>query len=134
MTLRKWLTLIYIGLIIGIIIIADQGEYKYLLRWAYAIPFGDKVGHFFLVGILAGLINLWWECARWQWRLFSLLKGSVIVATIMTLEEFSQYFIKTRTFDLGDLGCDYVGIFIFGYFALRCCQQETEQHKLKRID
>jgi VanZ family protein len=56
---------------------------------------------------------------------FALLKGSVIVATIMTLEEFSQYFIKTRTFDLGDLSCDYVGIFVFGYLALWACRKKV---------
>ncbi len=125
MTRLKVLILMYVVLIIGVIVLVDQGDYQYLLRWVYLIPFGDKVGHFFLVGFLAALANLWWDCACWQVGKFSLLKGSVIVATIMTLEEFSQYFIKTRTFDLGDLSCDYVGIFVFGYLALWACRKKV---------
>lgn len=123
MTRLRVLILLYVALIIGVIVLVDQGDYQYLLRWVYQIPFADKVGHFFLVGFLAMLANLWWECARWQVGAVTLLKGSVIVATIMTLEEFSQYFIKTRTFDLGDLSCDYVGIIVFSYVALWACRQ-----------
>jgi VanZ family protein len=45
------------------------------------------------------------------------LKGSLIVAVIVTLEEFSQLFLHNRGFSLVDLAADYVGIILFGQLA-----------------
>ena len=50
------------------------------------------------------------------WKL-NLLVGSLIVALVVTLEEFSQLFIQYRSFDLTDLLFDYAGIFLFGQLA-----------------
>jgi VanZ family protein len=41
----------------------------------------------------------------------------LIVLAIVTAEEFSQIFIRGRTFDAGDLLADATGIFIFGEIA-----------------
>ena len=38
---------------------------------------------------------------------------SAIVLTFAALEEFSQYWIPSRTFDLWDLGADFVGVILF---------------------
>jgi VanZ family protein len=35
----------------------------------------------------------------------------------VTLEEFSQLYLRFRSFDLVDLFFDYVGIFLFGQLA-----------------
>ncbi len=43
--------------------------------------------------------------------------GSLIVALVVMLEEFSQLFIRYRSFDLTDLLFDYAGIFHFGQLA-----------------
>jgi len=51
----------------------------------------------------------------------------LIVVVIMTLEEFSQAFVSSRTFDLIDLTADYVGIICFSYLALWI-------HKKDKID
>ena len=78
----------------------------------------DKVGHFLLFGSLAFLLNMAFNCRRY--RLFDkeVLFGSMIVICVVALEEISQIFIATRTFDITDLMYDGMGIFLGGYLAV----------------
>jgi VanZ family protein len=39
--------------------------------------------------------------------------GAIIVLIFATIEECSQYYIPSRTFDLGDLLADFVGVVLF---------------------
>jgi len=83
----------------------------------YILPFGDKLGHFILIGLLALIVNLTWRCAQFKCFQWHLLKGSTLVFVIVFLEELSQIFIASRTFDLGDLMFDCLGIWVAGYLA-----------------
>ncbi|HEX8772375.1 MAG TPA: VanZ family protein [Pyrinomonadaceae bacterium] len=113
----KWLTGLYFLLLSVIVFLADQKRFQPLFRRVRELPYGDKLGHLILMGTLSFLLNMALSC-RWVrvWKV-EILKGSLIVAVIVTLEEFSQIFVKYRTFDLGDLFFDYVGIFFFGMLA-----------------
>lgn len=42
-----------------------------------------------------------------------LLKTSLFLGALVTLEEISQLFLVNRTFSLVDLAADYAGIFLF---------------------
>lgn len=75
------------------------------------------MGHFLLMGLLAFTVNLSLKGEKFTLSRFSVLKGSFIVFIIVTLEEYSQIFFTERTFDLGDLMSDYLGIFLFGQGA-----------------
>lgn len=112
----RLLAALYIVLLVVIIFIAD-GQYSHLLHPIRGIPYGDKISHFLLMGFLSLLVNLSLSCARFRVLGIYILKGSLIVALLVTLEEFSQLFIKYRTFDLVDLLSDYLGIFLFGRIA-----------------
>lgn len=114
----RWLTIGYITFILLVIIAADMGQLNFLIRWIHSIPYGDKLGHFLLVGMLAFVINLNWKVARFRWSWGSILKGSLIVSILITLEEFSQLFISYRHFDLGDLVSNYLGILLLGHLAI----------------
>ena len=119
----KIITAIYILILLGIIFLADFRGTQYLLNFVGNIPYGDKIGHFGLMGIFSLLINLVLQARTVQvWKLRYLL-GSLIVLAIVTLEEFSQKFIRGRTFDLSDLIFDYLGIFIFGEIARLICKK-----------
>lgn len=113
----KQLTILYALLLMLIIGLANKGYYTYIFQWIREIPYGDKIGHFILIGLLSLLVNLSLKCAHFKIGSWFLLKGSLFVLIVVTLEEFSQLWIETRTFDLGDLGCDYLGILVFGYLA-----------------
>ena len=108
-------TFIYLILIGLIITLANQGLLS--VQWLRQLPYGDKLGHFILIGGLSFLVNLSFKCPYWRWRGVLILKACVYVALLISLEEFSQYFIPQRSFDLGDLAANYAGILCFGYAA-----------------
>ena len=113
----KILTVCYVLILAGIIFVADRKSTQYLLNFIGNIPYGDKLGHFFLMGFFSFLLNLSLNCRK-VWRI---LLGSLIVATVVTIEEISQIFVRGRTFDLSDLIFDFLGILIFGELARLIC-------------
>ncbi len=90
---------------------ADAGQLPIFITHLYNFKNGDKVGHFVLMGSVAFLITL---AMPKNGRLYGLL----ILAALLTLEEFSQLFFKTRTFSLLDLACSLSGVGVFGYLSL----------------
>ena len=114
----KWLAVIYVLFLVLLVFLADQKQYQFLFRFVRQTPYGDKVGHFVLMGLFSLILNLALSCGKIRLGAFSLLAGSMVVAVIVTLEELSQIFVRYRTFDLVDLIFDYTGIFLFGQLAL----------------
>ena len=113
----KWITAIFIIALLLIVLVADLGYGPSVFSFLNLIPGGDKTGHFILMGMLSFFINLCLNASRVRIFSVSFLKGSLIVIAIVTLEEFSQLFLKFRGFSLVDLLFDYIGILIFGYLA-----------------
>jgi len=113
----KILCTVYIFILAGIVVLADIRETQFLFNFIRRLPFGDKVGHFFLMGMFSFVVNLALSArTTGVWKLRYML-GSVIVLAIVTVEEFSQIFVRGRTFDAGDLAADAAGILLFGEAA-----------------
>lgn len=104
----------------GLVVLADSGHGGWLFALAGRIPAGDKLGHFLLFGTLSCLLNGHWRGKTL--RLFgrTALWGSTLIMAVVTLEECSQVFFRSRTFDLLDLTADAVGIW-FGGRLVRAC-------------
>ena len=81
------------------------------------IPAGDKLGHFLLMGSLSLIVNLLLQMKTISFAGQRILWGSLLVAVIVSTEEFSQMYIPSRTFSLLDLVADYAGILLFGRLA-----------------
>jgi VanZ family protein len=114
----KWLAVVYVLILVLIVFLADQKAYQFLFRPIRNMPYGDKAGHFILMGLFSLILNTALSCKTVRaWKL-NLLMGSLIVAMVVTLEEFSQLFIRYRSFDPVDLMFDYAGILLFGRFAV----------------
>ena len=114
----KILTAIYIFILAVIVFVADVRGTNFF-AFIKLLPYGDKIWHFCLAGMLSFLVNLVLSAKTFQiWKVNYLL-GSLIVLAIVTLEEFSQIFIRGRSFDKFDLAADYLGIFVFGEIARR---------------
>ena len=96
---------------------ADAGVGGRFWDFVRVIPLGDKVGHFVLFGALSFLVN-WILFAR-TWRIgpVSILKGSAVLFAIVFIEELSQLFFASRTFDWLDVLADALGIFGCGLLA-----------------
>ena len=118
-----WITIGFIILLIGIVIGANIGFRGF--RAFYTVPGGDKLGHFLLIGTLAFLVNASLGARRTRIGPLQPLLGSLLVALVVTAEEFSQIFLVHRSFDLLDLTADFVGILILGRLAAFLSQKEN---------
>ena len=114
----KRLLFFYALFLVLIIILADSGQAIFFFSTLAQIPWGDKIGHFFLMGVMAYLLTLATNAERLTICGKSLMKGPFWLAVVVTLEEISQIWLANRGFSLWDLGFDYLGIIAFSYLAL----------------
>lgn len=121
----KWVAGIFTLIIILIIIAADLGLGPFIFTFLNSIPGGDKTGHFVLMGILSFVVNLSLNVSKVRIFSIDVLKGSLIIAVAVTVEEFSQLFLEFRGFSLVDLFFDYAGIVIFGWLAERLVRMKS---------
>lgn len=103
--------------VILIIALADTESARWFFLWVESHHGTDKAGHFFLIGGMAFFLNAALGCRRVDWMGTRWLTGSLVVATVFTLEEISQIWIPSRHFDFGDLAADFAGILLFGWLA-----------------
>ncbi len=116
----KWLAIFFTLFIILIIVLADAGFLANCVGFIYKVPFGDKAGHFILYGILALLVNLaLFRLRPDQSRIRLTVKCGLTLALLIGLEEFSQRYFSTRTFDLLDLTFSYLGVLCFSWAAIK---------------
>jgi len=98
-----------------IIYAANTGNSLPVENYLRSIAYGDKLAHFMLFGFLSFLINLALGAKHFRVGRFSVYRGSMLVGAMALLEELSQQFIQTRTFEYYDLLADFSGI---AFFAL----------------
>ena len=122
----KWLAIIFGLFILTIILLADLGKLGFLYS-LYDFPYGDKVGHFILYGILTLLIDLTLLPSSAQKSSSTILPSrrrvavrvGLFLAIAITVEEFSQQYFSNRTFDMIDLGASFLGVMFFSWLALK---------------
>ena len=128
----KWLTVAYIMLLVSVMTILDfellptprNLVKKYApdtfvaVHFPQRLPYDDKLAHFFLVGALALLVNLSLSLSQVTIRKIKILKGSLVLLVLVTLEEFSQMLFPARSFSWFDLFANYAGILCFGRAAI----------------
>lgn len=105
--------------IVWLIFQADMDKDNLFMTIAHEIPYGDKIGHFLLFGILALLINKalnYRMIRRYNIRLYL---GSVIVFVFAFCEECSQLAFETRKFDVVDMLFDLFGIGLLSSISCR---------------
>lgn len=114
--LFKGITVVFILFISWIIYSADTGKQNIVFNIIEDVPYGDKLGHFFLFGILTLLLNIALKYRRFKyWQKLPL--GTFLVILVVLLEELSQGFLPNRTLDIMDLIADALGILTFTYIS-----------------
>lgn len=113
--LTKYLAVIFFIFILWIIYLANTGKQSIFFDLVDATPYGDKIGHFFLFGILTLFLNVATRLKAYKIWNFNFYSGTSLVISFVVLEELSQAFITTRNFDFTDLFSDLLGIFVFTY-------------------
>ena len=110
--LFQGITVVFLLFIFWIIYSADTGGKNIFFKFVNYLPFGDKLGHFFLFGILTLLLNT--SLKYKQVKLYIKLPlGTVLVSLFVIIEELSQAFFPNRTLDITDLIADGLGILLF---------------------
>ena len=131
--LRIILPLGFFIFIAFIIYLADTANHNFAFNLIGHIPYGDKLMHGVLYGVMALFLNfglnyksIGVRCPLYHFvslrkkvdtrPLIHMQLGAVIVLVFATIEEISQYWLPSRTFDLFDLLADFVGVILFSFW------------------
>lgn len=97
--------------VLWILYLANTKGNSVFFDFVGAIPYGDKVGHVGLFGFLTFVVILGTRFKSFYWNKFRIYYGAFGVISFVIIEEFTQLFIASRTFDFIDLAADSIGIF-----------------------
>lgn len=101
------------GFVVWMIYIANTGGNSVFFDIVRTTRDGDKIGHFFLYGLLALGCNITLKFRTVGRFPFCIYWGSLAVGLFTLAEEFSQAFLPHRTLDARDLYADAAGILCF---------------------
>ena len=105
--------------LLWIIYLADTGQQNILFDLAKSVPYGDKIGHVAIFGFFTTIVNFALKFQSANIGRARIYRGTLFIAIFAVLEEMSQSFISTRSFDLLDLSADATGI-ILATLICRC--------------
>lgn len=91
---------------------ANTGQNTIFFDLVKKTPYGDKLGHLVLFGVLTLGLIVGAGFRGVQCGVIKLYYGALAVTLFAIVEEVSQAFIPSRTFDLGDLTMGLVGIVV----------------------
>lgn len=135
--MSKAVTLVFFAFIQVIIYLANTGYNCPAFDYVRGLPYGDKLTHFALFGLLTLVLNFALKFEIFSIVRFKVYIGTIAVAVFVLLEEFSQMLFPARSFDVNDLVADSVGIVFFTiltYAAGRTqCRQNSRKTALIRL-
>ncbi len=111
--LARTSTVLFFIFILWVISMANTGEDSVFFELVASMPYGDKLGHFCLFGLLTLGSNVAFKFNTISLGKFNIYKGTFFVIIFVVLEELSQGFISSRSMDVVDLLADSVGISVF---------------------
>ena len=115
--MTKYLAFAFAAVLLVICVSATFGWAEPVFAFVRRVPNSDKAAHFLLLGTMSLLWNLALDCRRVRIGRFTPLKASSILYVLVTIDEFSQIWISTRSFSWLDLASNYLGIAVFGWLA-----------------
>ncbi|NOZ91495.1 MAG: trypsin [Epsilonproteobacteria bacterium] len=117
--LRVILPLGFFIFISFIIYLADTADYNFAFRVIGHIPYGDKIMHGLLYGVMALLLNYGLDFKSYKFLGFNMQIGAIVVLTFAGLEEITQYWLPSRTCDVWDFVADVAGVLIFSILGAK---------------
>jgi VanZ family protein len=101
---------VFAAVLVGVITLADLDRLG-PLHVVYEFRYGDKAGHFFMLGTMAFLVDLaLLELLRRANPYLLVLLAGLTVATLTSMEEVSQFWMPKRSPDVFDVMASYAGI------------------------
>ena len=108
----RWSAVVYGLFLILIVFTANTGIEHPGSVLVRNLPWGDKLGHIVLFGVLTFVVNLALRCRTIGVGRLAVPLGSLLVAVVVVIEELSQGLFDRRNLDAGDLAADAIGIII----------------------
>lgn len=96
--------------ILWIIYLANTGGKSIFFELVGAVPHGDKLGHMGLFGCLTLLAIFGSKFRTFSCGKINIYYGAAVVLVFVLIEEISQAYIPSRTFEFVDLIADSIGI------------------------
>jgi VanZ family protein len=108
------LALAYAAVLAATVAAANSGHLPSFAQYIHDLPGGDKVLHFLMFGTLALVANLALIANGKRQLARAIVTGCLIAAIVATVEEFTNQFVLSRDWSLGDLTANYLGILCIG--------------------
>ena len=103
--------------ILWVIYLANTGQQSIFFELVRLIPYGDKIAHLILFGLLTLFANLASGFRVFSVGIKNVFWGTAAVFVFVTIEELSQHFIPSRALDIYDYGADMLGILLFTWIS-----------------
>lgn len=103
--------------ILWVIYLANTGQESVFFDLSKQIPYGDKVVHLTLFGLLTLCANLVSKFSTFSIGQKKIFWGTAAVFIFVTLEELSQHFLPARTLNIYDYAADMLGILLFTWIS-----------------
>ena len=133
--MKRWIPfVVWLLLVAAIIICADRSLARPLFDFVARHSGSDKLGHLFLIGTLTFTLNYALRARTVPLKCCHVQLGGLIVAAVMTIEEFSQIWIPSRSFDLLDLTANYIGILCAGWLTRRFVRSNSAMTSKQSIE
>lgn len=105
----------FAAFILAIIYLKNNSMAPRFFGFFAALSYHDKIGHFVLMGILSFLtVTVFSSRKRREPQLGASLRILLFLCLLITLEEFPQIFVESRTFSLSDLFFSLAGALLLG--------------------
>lgn len=98
--------------VVMLTLIANLGYANQVFGFLKYVPGRDITGHFVLYGVLGFAATAGIARSRWATIPKARAIMTTVLATLITLEEFSQALIATRTFSFLDLSASLAGVLL----------------------
>jgi VanZ family protein len=114
----------------ALLVMVDFGALRDIALYVNHTFLLDKAVHFAMFGVLALLANATLLHRFRPRAVAAIATGSIIVLVLSTLEEISNSLVAFRTYSLGDLTANYLGIICLGILPLLAWQRsQTEMRR-----
>lgn len=124
----KFIAILFFILLCCIEFMANTGQDMIVINIKNAIPFGDKVGHFGLYGLMTLFANYAFKF-RYIGANVMNQYGALLVILVSTTEEFSQLFFPMRTFSLLDIMANLSGVVIFTLLSMQLAKNSRRYNQ-----
>lgn len=130
----RWLPAVaFFSFLIWVIVAADSGRPNYFLQLAASVPYGDKVGHVVLFGVLALLLNFATKARQLAFGPVRLYVGVALTLGFALLEEGSQLLFPSRSFELLDILADLLGVALATWLTTAFYQLRARYRRRRRM-